>query len=132
MPTELPETPPEISERAKVDPALVASNRRAATIIGLVAFLIFLIGLYAVGVLGIHAPQEEFEEVETARMDQRNTLIAPTLEPLIPVGQFAISQFEITVTYVPTRLREYLVQTVTATSQGTYIPTLTPRPTQAP
>lgn len=110
--------------------ALDRSNRIIGLIVSAVAFSIFLIGLYGVGVLGIHAPQEEFEEVETARMDQRNTLIAPTLEPLIPVGQFAISQFELTVTYVPTRLREYLVQTVTATAQGTFIPTLTPRPTR--
>jgi len=63
-------------------------------------------------------------------MDQRNTLIAPTLEPLIPVGQFAISQFDLTVTAVPTRLREYLIGTVTATAQGTFIPSPTPRPTE--
>jgi hypothetical protein len=111
-------------------PDLKKRNQRAGLVIGLIALFIFGVGLYSVGVLGIHAPQEEFDEVETARMDQRNTLIAPTLEPLIPVGQFAISQFEITVTYVPTRLREYLVQTVTATAQGTFIPTLTPRPTE--
>ncbi len=111
-------------------PDLKKRNQRAGLVVGLIALFIFGVGLYAVGVLGIHAPQEEFDMVETARMDQRNTLIAPTLEPLIPVGQFAISQFEITVTYVPTRLREYLVQTVTATAQGTFIPTLTPRPTE--
>ena len=111
-------------------PDLKKRNQRAGLVVGLIALFIFGVGLYAVGVLGIHAPQEEFEEVETARMDQRNTLIAPTLEPLIPVGQFAISQFEITVTHVPTRLREYLIQTVTATAQGTFIPTLTPRPTE--
>lgn len=111
-------------------PDLKKRNQRAGLVVGLIALFIFGVGLYSVGVLGIHAPQEEFDEVETARMDQRNTLIAPTLEPLIPVGQFAMSQFEITVTYVPTRLREYLVQTVTATAQGTFIPTLTPRPTE--
>lgn len=111
-------------------PDLKKRNQRAGLVVGLIALFVFGVGLYAVGVLGIHAPQEEFQEVETARMDQRNTLIAPTLEPLIPVGQFAISQFEITVTYVPTRLREYLIQTVTATAQGTFIPTLTPRPTE--
>jgi hypothetical protein len=111
-------------------PDLKKRNQRAGLVVALIALFIFGVGLYAVGVLGIHAPQEEFEEVETARMDQRNTLIAPTLEPLIPVGQFAISQFEITVTHVPTRLRAYLIQTVTATAQGTFIPTLTPRPTE--
>lgn len=105
-------------------------NRRNGIVVSIVAVAIFLIGLYGVGVLGIHAPQDEFDAVETARMDQRNTLIAPTLEPLIPVGQFAISQFDLTVTAVPTRLREYLIGTVTATAQGTFIPSPTARPTQ--
>ncbi len=105
-------------------------NRRNGLVVGGVALLIFAIGLYGVGVLGIHAPQDEFDAVETARMDQRNTLIAPTLEPLIPVGQFAISQFDLTVTAVPTRLREYLIGTVTATAQGTFIPSPTARPTE--
>ena len=105
-------------------------NRRNGIVVGGVALLIFAIGLYGVGVLGIHAPQDEFDAVETARMDQRNTLIAPTLEPLVPVGQFAISQFDLTVTAVPTRLREYLIGTVTATAQGTFIPSPTPRPTE--
>lgn len=109
--------------------SLRRSNRRAAIVMSIVVVAIFAIGLYGVGVLGIRAPQDEFDAVETARMNQRNTLIAPTLEPLIPVGQFAISQFELTVTAVPTRLREFLIGTVTATSQGTYIPSPTPRVT---
>lgn len=113
-------------------PDLKKRNRRAGIVVSLLALFIFAVGIYGVGVLGIHAPQDEFEVVETARMNQRNTLIAPTLQPLIPVGQFAISQFELTVTNVPTRLREYLIQTVTATAQGTFIPTLTPRATQEP
>ncbi|NOG52390.1 MAG: hypothetical protein HND48_25345 [Chloroflexi bacterium] len=60
----------------------------------LIAVAVFAVGLYGVGVLGIHAPQDEFDAIETQRVNQRNTLIAPTLEPLIPVGQFAVSQFE--------------------------------------
>ncbi len=117
-------------DQHEAEPNLRKRNRRAGLVVGLIALAMFGVGLYGVGVLGIRAPREEFDAVETQRMNQRNTLIAPTLEPLIPVGQFAISQFHLTVTAVPTRLREYLVQTVTATSQGTFIPSLTPRPTE--
>jgi hypothetical protein len=111
-------------------PILRRRNMRAGLVIAIAALVMFGVGLYGIGVLGIRAPQDEFDAVETQRVQQRNTLIAPTLEPLIPVGQFAISQFELTVTAVPTRLREYLIQTVTATAQGTFIPSLTPRPTE--
>ncbi|GIK27838.1 MAG: toll/interleukin-1 receptor domain-containing protein [Chloroflexi bacterium] len=112
--------------------SLRQSNRRAAIVVALIAVAVFAVGLYGVGVLGIHAPQDEFDAIETQRVNQRNTLIAPTLEPLIPVGQFAVSQFELTVSAVPTRLREFLIGTVTATAQGTYIPSPTPRATATP
>lgn len=112
-------------------PTLRRRNRRAGLVAALAALVMFAVGLYGVGVLGIRAPQDEFDAVETQRVQQRNTLIAPTIEPLIPVGQFAISQFDLTVTAVPTRLREFLIGTVTATSQGTFVPSPTPRPTDA-
>lgn len=122
----------QVDELSLRPPTVRERNRRNGIVIGAVVTVIFLIGIYAVGVLGLHAPQDEFDGVETARVEQRNTLIAPTLGSLVPVGQFEISQFELTVTAAPTRLREYLVGTVTATSLGTFVPSLTPRPTQTP
>lgn len=89
-------------------------NRKAGWIFTIVALIIFAAGVYMVGVLGLRAPNEEFEAVETARVDQRNTIIAPTLDAFLPRSTEDAANFQPTVDAMPTRLRPFLEATATA------------------
>ena len=46
-------------------PQVIAANRRIGIIFAGVAIVVFLIGLYAVGVLGIQAPAAEYAAIDT-------------------------------------------------------------------
>lgn len=109
-------------------PSIQRANRRAAYALLVPISIVFVAALIMIGVFGLHAPDEEFEFVETERVDMRNTLIAPTLEALLPQNSDQAAGFASTVEAVSTRLRPFLSGTATATAQGTFIPSVTPVP----
>lgn len=108
------------------------ANLNSALFISIPMFLSFFIAIYLIGVEHVQMPVEEYDQVETARASQRNTLIAPTLEFMLPKNEADAAAFDSTVQAAPTRLRPFLVETATATAQGTYPVTLTPSPTFTP
>lgn len=95
-------------------PSVVARNRRAGAIVGGMALIVFLTALYAVGVLGLRRPDDDFDAVETQRVDQRNTIIAPTLEAFLPLTTEEAEGFPATVEALPTRLQPFIIGTATA------------------
>jgi hypothetical protein len=60
-------------------PQVMAANRRLGAIITLLAILMFVAALYAVGVLGIQAPREEYDAVETEVAATRSAIIEQAL-----------------------------------------------------
>jgi hypothetical protein len=113
-------------------PKLQRANRRAALWVAMPVIASFAAAIYLMGVMGVTAPSEEFDLVETARVQQRNTLIGPTLDYLLADDGQTSADFEATVAAAPTRLRPFLAQTATATIQGTHPVTNMPRLTATP
>jgi hypothetical protein len=107
-------------------PSIQRANRRAAYALAVPVIIVFVAALIMIGVFGLSAPSEEFDIAETERVDMRNTLIAPTLEALLPQDSAQAAGFASTVEAVSTRLRPFLSGTATATAQGTFIPSVTP------
>jgi hypothetical protein len=89
-------------------------NRKAGWVFTVLALAIFAIGIYMVGVLGLRSPTEEYDAVETQRVDVRNTIIAPTLDAFLPRSSEDAANFQPTVDAMPTRLRPFLAATATA------------------
>ena len=107
-------------------------NLNSAIFISIPMLLTFFIAIYLIGFRNVQMPLSEYDDIETARVQQRNTLIAPTLEYMLPKNAQDAANFDATVTAAPTRLRPFLIGTATATAQGTYLVTETPRPTSTP
>lgn len=116
----------------KTDAELRRSNLNSALFISIPMLLSFFIAIYLIGARNVQMPLEEYDQVETARASQRNTLIAPTLEYMLPKNEVEAAAFDATVQAASTRLRPFLIATATATAQGTYPVTETPRPTSTP
>lgn len=95
-------------------PSQRKANRRAGLVVSAVAVLIFAMGLYMVGVLGLQRPDDEYDAIETERVDQRNTIIGPTLEGFLPRTTQEALEFPTTVEALPTRLRPFIQETATA------------------
>lgn len=104
------------------------SNRRAGLVLLGLVLLMFLIGVYLVGSGTVRFPNEEYDLQETARVDQRNAIIAPTIELLLPRSTVDAASFDLTVTAAPTRLRQFLAETATSYVVGSK----TPEPTWTP
>lgn len=90
------------------------ANQRVGLVISAVAVFIFAMGLYMVGVLGLQRPDDEYDLVETERVEQRNTIIGPTLEGFLPRSTQEALEFPSTVEALPTRLRPFIQETATA------------------
>jgi hypothetical protein len=106
-------------------PSKRKSNQRAGLVLLIPVFLMFLAGLYLVGVMHVQYPQSEYDLQETARVQQRNTLIGPTLQVVLPRTTADALAFDTTVEALPTRLREFAAATATSYIAGT----ATPEPT---
>lgn len=91
-------------------PAVKASNRRAAWVVGIVALAMFLIGVYAVGVLGLRPPQEEYDLVETEIILTRDFYI----DSALPRSTEDALNFPATVDAARPTLRPLLIATATA------------------
>ncbi len=104
-----------------------ANQQTAVVLLALVAVM-FVAGVYLVGGGIVQFPEAEYDIQETARVDQRNTVIAPTIDPLLPRTTADAEAFPLTVTAAPTRLQEFMAETATSYVVGTK----TPEPTWTP
>lgn len=91
-------------------PAVKASNRRAAWVVGIIALFMFLLGVYGVGVLGIRPPQEEYDLVETEIILTRDYYI----DSALPRSTEDALNFPATVDAARPTLRPLLIATATA------------------
>jgi hypothetical protein len=74
----LPAAPGELQMKV-LTPEVQAVNRRIGAIFVVIAVIIFVIALYAVGVLGLQAPAEEYADVETQVFETRSAIIEQAL-----------------------------------------------------
>lgn len=91
-------------------PSVQAANRRTAIVVAVGAIIMFIAALYGVGVLGIQAPQEEYDAVETQIIETRNAYI----EDVLPRSTEDALNFEATVQDAAPTLRPLLSATATA------------------
>lgn len=95
-------------------PAARAANRRAAVIFAVLALIMFALGLYGVGVLGLQAPTEEYNEVETEIILTRDGYI----EAALPRSTEDALNFQATADAARPTLRPLLIATATALAGG--------------
>jgi len=111
------------------------SNRSTGIIVATFSLVMFVAGLYGVGVLGIRAPVAEYNEIDTQVALTRDVLIGPELEYFstwIPRSTEDAIAYEATLRQLPTAYRPLMGLTVTAyanLSNGTpFAATATPQP----
>lgn len=99
---------------------LTPKTRRSNLMVGfwvaLFCLTIFLISLYAVGVLKIQRPNDEYDAVETQFVQTRDAIMEPqlaTLEALLPTNPEEAYVYPATLFSVPTRIRPFVEQTAT-------------------
>lgn len=98
-------------------PSVRRANRRSGLIVAFLALAMFAIGIYAVAVLNVEAPVEEYNQINTEAAATRDFIIAPTLETylrFLPGSQDEAAQYSATLQAVPTRLRPFVAATATA------------------
>ena len=95
-------------------PTARAANRRAAVIFAVLALIMFALGLYGVGVLGLQAPAEEYNQVETEIILTRNSFI----DEALPRSTEDALNFPATVEAARPTLRPLLIATATAAAGG--------------
>ncbi len=111
-------------------PSRRKANRSAGIVVAVVALGMFLVGLYAVGVLGIQMPQEEYNAVDTEAAQTRDPILVPilgTYARFFPRSTDEATVFPATLERIPTVYRPLIARTVTALS----LPTATPVPATA-
>lgn len=113
-------------------PRIRKSNQRVGLILGFITLVMFVAGVYLVGVIGVEFPRQEYAEQETARVEVRNTIIAPTIDPFLPRTTQDAEVFYLTVTALPTRVQEFAAETATSFVVGTKTPEPTWTPTTQP
>jgi hypothetical protein len=96
-------------------PGVKASNRRTGYIVAAAAIVMFLLGLYGVGVLGIQRPEDEYEAVETEVILTRDSYINNAL----PRSTEDAANFQATVRAAAPTLRPILAATATSLAAGT-------------
>lgn len=107
-------------------PAVRRTNRRAGLLLGLLALVWFVIGIYGVAVLGIQAPQEEYNAVDTQAAQTQAFFINPELDRyglFLPQSGEEASSYEATLRAVPTVYRPFMAATATAFGAGTPLAT---------
>lgn len=91
-------------------PSTAVSNRRAGIVVGVIAVVMFAAGLYLVGVVGVQAPQEEFDYVETEIILTRDYYV----DEALPRSTEDAANFQATVDAARPTLRPVLIATATA------------------
>jgi hypothetical protein len=94
-------------------PRTVAANKRTGLVVAALAVIMFVVALYAVGVLGIQAPPAEFAAVETDVAATRNAYI----DAALPRTTDEAASFPATVDAAATALRPLLIATATAAAE---------------
>ncbi|MDX2161607.1 MAG: hypothetical protein SF162_09800 [bacterium] len=115
-------------------PAVRKANAQFGWIVGVAAVVMFALGIYGVGVLGIQRPNEEFEEIDQQVTQTIQALLAPplaTMEGYLPQNPDQAYIYPATLLAAPTRYRPFIAGTATirATVSGIYAATPTPEPT---
>lgn len=109
-------------------PKVRRSNRMAGFVVGIAALVMFVAGLYAVGVLGIQAPIQEFNNDFTALALTRDIIAAPELEiyaQFLPQSTADATNYAPTLRAVPTVYRPLVALTATAVANGTPLAVIT-------
>ena len=123
-----PNTP---SPATVLTPTKRKANQRFGLIFAGIGFIVFLISLYAIGVEGLRAPEDEFASVETQIILTRNYYI----DNALPRSTEEAANFEITFEYMPTIVHVELEMTATAIADGvigTFVPRSTEQATNFP
>lgn len=103
------QTPPSPLHMKVITPAVQASNRRVGAIFGLIATVMFVVGLIMVGVYGVHLPTDEYDAIETQIILTRNYYIDRSM----PRSTEDTLNFEATIQAVPS-LSPFIRATATA------------------
>jgi len=90
------------------------ANRKALLVIGSIAFVMFLVGIYGIASGTVAFPVEEYNEEATFQAEWVNGLISETLEFVQPHTTQDATNFEATLEAAPTRLYLYIRETATA------------------
>lgn len=102
-------------------PSVRRSNRTVGIVVAIAALVMFAAGLYAVGVLHIQAPIEEFNSEETMFAATRDVLAAPQLRiyaQFLPRTTEEAANYLPTLIAVPTVYRPLMAMTATAVAAG--------------
>jgi hypothetical protein len=107
-------------------PTVKRSNRSIGIVLGGLVLFWFVAGLYAVGVLHIQAPKDEYSAVDTEAALTQAFYINPELDRyglLLPRSTEQAQNYDPTLRMVPTVYRPFMAATATAYSLGTPLAT---------
>jgi len=107
-------------------PTVKRSNRRVGLLLGALVLMWFVLGIYGVGVLGIQAPQDEYDQLATEAVLTQAFLMNPELDryaQFLPRDEAAEQNYPATLRAVPTVYRPYMAATATAVGLGTPLAT---------
>ncbi|MBK8020580.1 MAG: hypothetical protein IPK19_03895 [Chloroflexi bacterium] len=109
-------------------PKVKQSNRSTGILVGSLALIMFIIGLIGVGVFGLQAPREEYDDIDTQVALTRDYLAGPELQYFstwLPRSTEDAANYEATLQQLPTAYRPLMGLTVTAYALGTPLPPIT-------
>ncbi len=95
-------------------PQTIARNRRTGLIVSVVSLIVFIVALYAVGVLNIMVPAEEYEAIETQVVETRSAI----MEAAQPRTTEEALNFPSTLEAVAPTARPFVAATATARAAG--------------
>jgi hypothetical protein len=110
-------------------PTVKRSNRSIGIALGLLALLWFALGIYGVGVMGLQAPQDEYDAVATEGALTQAFLMNPELDryaEFLPSDEDTAGNYAVTLRAVPTVYRPFMAATATAVGMGTPLATSAP------
>lgn len=129
-----------LSPEARLPLAVLTPSRQKANrsfgliMVGIVLFM-FVVGLYAVGVLKIQMPQEEYDAIDTEVALTIQPIVAPVLATyaqFLPRSTDEAANYAATLRVVPTVYRPLMAATATAYAEHADDPVITQRPTSTP
>lgn len=95
-------------------PQTIAANRRTGIIVSVVSLVVFVIALYAVSVLGIMAPAEEYDAIETEVIETQQAI----MEEALPHSTEDALNFPATLEAAAPTARPFIAATATARAAG--------------
>lgn len=116
-------------------PTARKANWQVGLWVALAALIMFGVGLYGVGVLGIQAPQQEYDAVETEAAATINAIVRPELEQyanFLPRSTEEAANYQATLRAVPTVYRVFMGLTATAVAADPAAATMNAAATPTP